>query len=50
MRPQLPAVAPRGFLSSMICVGGNILGSVRDIVQGVSIVAKKAISLRSVLS
>ena len=48
--PQLPAVTPRVFLSSIICVEGDTMGSVRDIVQGVSTVARKAISLGSVLS
>ena len=32
----------------MICVESNTLGSVRDTVQGVSTMARKAISLRSV--
>ena len=43
-------MTPRVFLPSVICVGGDILGSVIDIVQGVSTVARKAISLGSVLS
>ena len=41
---------PRVFLPSVICVKSDTLGSVRDTVQGVSTVARKAISLRSVLS
>ena len=48
--PQLPGVTPRAFLLSVICVRGDTMGSVGDIVQGVSTVAKKAILLRSVLS
>ena len=50
MRPQLPAVTPRVFLPSVICVEADTMGSVRDIVQGVSIVERKVISLGSVLS
>ena len=50
VRPQLPAVTRRVFLPSVICVESDILGSVRDTVQGVSTMARKAISLRSVLS
>ena len=50
VRPQLLAVAPRIFLPSVICVRGDTMGSVRDIVQGVSTVARKAISLESALS
>ena len=48
--PQLLAVAPRVFLPSVMCFRGDTMGSVRDIVQGVSIVARKAISLESALS
>ena len=43
-------VTPRVFLPFVICVEGDTMGSVRDIVQGVSTVAMKAISLGSVLS
>ena len=48
--PQLLEVAPRAFLPFVICVRGGTLGSVRDIVQDVSTVARKAISLWSALS
>ena len=48
--PQLLAVAPIVFLPSVICVRGDTMGSVRDIVQGVSTVARKAISLGSALN
>ena len=50
VRPQLQAMAPRVFLPSVMCVGGDTLGSVRDSVQRVSTVARKAVSLGSVLS
>ena len=50
MRPQLLAVAPRVFLLYVIFVISDTMGSVGDSVQDVSIVAKKAISLGSVLS
>ena len=50
MRPQLLAVAPRVILPSVICVRGDTMGSVRDIVQDVSTMVRKAISLGSVLS
>ena len=49
MRPPV-AMAPRAFLPSVICVRSDTMGSVGDIVQGVSTSAKKAISLGSVLS
>ena len=50
MRPQLLAVAPRAFRLSVICVRNDTMGSVGDSVQGVSTVARKAISLGSALS
>ena len=50
VRPQLLAVAPIAFLPFVICVRGDTMGSVRDIVQGVSTVARKVISLGSALS
>ena len=50
VRPTVVTVAPRVFLPYVICVGGDILVSVKNIVQGVSIVAGKAISLESALS
>ena len=48
--PPVASMVPRVFLPSVIYVRGDILGNVRDIVQGVSTVAKKAISLGSALS
>ena len=48
--PQLLVVAPRVFLPSVLCVRGDTMGSVRDIVQGVSTMARKAILLWSALS
>ena len=41
------AVAPRAFLPFVICVRSDTMGSIGDLVQGVSIVARKAISLGS---
>ena len=48
--PQFLAVAPRAFLPFVIYVRSNTMGSVGDLVQGVSTVARKAISLGSALS
>ena len=50
VRPPVASSDTRAFLPSVICVGGDIMGSVGDIVYGVSTVARKAILLRSVLS
>ena len=50
MRPRLLAVAPRLFLSFVICVRNDTMGSAGDSLRGVSTVAMKAILLGSVLS
>ena len=44
------AVAPRASLPFFIYVRSDTMGSVGDLVQGVSTVARKAISLGSALS
>ena len=41
------AVAPRAFLPFVICVRSDTMGSVGDLLQGVSTMARKAISLGS---
>ena len=50
VRPRLLAVAPRLFLSFVICVRNDTMGSAGDSLRGVSTVAMKAILLGSVLS
>ena len=50
VRPPVASNGTQGIPPSVICVRGDTMGSVRDIVQDVSTVARKAISLESVFS